>query len=388
MTDREASRDAEQDAAASRPAHEPRARLRAVHPPDLRWTLELGRAEAELGRIAGEGGPPALVHGTVSRRHFGVRWDDGRQRHVGRDLGSHNGSRVDGCDLGPTIAELEDGSVIQLGDVSLVYEEIPAHDSASPPSTDPAIPGGSPAIEALVRAIERAAADASPVLLVGETGTGKRHIARELHRRSGRTGSLVELDCATLDPRHDPPGAFHVPGGSSLFLDRIDALRPPLQARLLQVLRQGEAGGPTATRVVAATCVQLRERVASGGFDHELHARLARFELRVPALRERRGDLMGWLERLHTAWLEHGPEHPVESLALTPEAAELLLLHPWPSNLHDLGRLVHELASDLELPRPIPLEQLPGWILGATPDLPTLPVSGPPAARRSRDARR
>jgi DNA-binding NtrC family response regulator len=262
------------------------------------------------------------------------------------------------------------------------------------------IPGESPVIEALVQAIERAALEPSEVLLVGEPGTGKEHLARELHRRSNREGSLLTLDCATVDPRgleqrlfgsgepgHEPSGAFHTERGCTLFLDAVEALPRPLQAKLLRALQAAEAGGRTDVRVVAATHLALEERVAAGGFLRELHARFAGGELHVPALRERRGDLMAWLERLHTSWIEQRPDHPVETLALMPESAERLLLHAWPGNLHELGRLVHELASDLELPRPIPLERLPGWILGATPDLPTQPVQGPPAPGWPHDVR-
>jgi FHA domain len=211
--------------ASPRSARDPQGRLRAVHPLDLHWVIELDTELTVVGRLAADG-TPGLTHGTVSRRHFELRWDAAQASHVGRDMGSHNGSRVGGRDLGPVSVSLCDGSVIQLGDVTLVYERIP----------------------------------------------------------------------------------------------------PPLPA-----------SGP------------------------------------------RRGDLLLWLERLHTAWIERQTEQRrVETLALTPEAVERILLYGWRSDLEELARLVHELASDPDLPRPIPLERLPAWLLGSNPDEPTVPMSGPP----------
>lgn len=388
MSDDQAMR----DAPASRSARQPRARLRAVHPSELRWAIELGPRPAELGRVTTEGGPPPLIHGTVSRRHFEVRWDEHFRRHVGRDLGSHNGSRVDGRDLGPTTAMLASGSVIQLGDVSLVYEEIPADAPASPPA-EPLIHGDSPAIAGLVGALDRAARGRSPVLLAGEIGTGKEHIARALHRRSGRSGPLRVFDCSAVPhrgPVGDAWGLLGTAAGGTLYLDEIAELPSSLQLELARALADHEAG-PLDVRVVAATHHELAERVAAGRLRRDLYACLTRDQapgvLRVPPLRERRGDVLSWLERLHTAWLERRPTYPVRTLALLPEAAERLLLHGWPGNLHELGRVVHELAADPDLPRPIPLHRLPAWLLGGTPDVPTQPVSGPPASRRANHTR-
>src|SRR5687768_9822925 len=80
------------------PEREP-ARLRAVHPPDLSWSIAIGSAPVVVGRTASEEGVRPLAHETVSRRHLELLWDATRGGHAGRDLGSHNGTRIDGTDL-------------------------------------------------------------------------------------------------------------------------------------------------------------------------------------------------------------------------------------------------------------------------------------------------
>ncbi len=382
--------------AASTPARAggPRFRLRAVHPTELRWTLDLQpSAQFVVGRVAVDGGPAGLGHGTVSRRHFELRWDGRRQLHLGRDLGSHNGSRLDGRDIAQTTVALRGGSVLQLGDVSVVYEPIPA-DLEIPPDRDEAepIPGDAPILLQLRQAIARAAPDPSPVLLLGETGTGKEFIAREIHRQSGRTGALVAINCSALSPQiidsqlfghvkgaftgatSDQPGLFRAAQGGTLFLDEIGDLPLALQPKLLRALQEGEVQPvgstklvPVDVRVVAATHAELVQRVEAGEFRRDLYARLALWELSVPPLRERRGDLLTWLHRLHDAWLDKRPGHVRDPLTLSPEAAEVVLRHDWPNNLRQLDRLVHELSSVPELPRPITVERLPQWLRSLPP---------------------
>ncbi len=309
--------------------------------------------------------------------------------------------------MGETAVALRDGSVLQLGDVSVIYEAIPADIEWSEPPTEPEpIPGQAPKLIALRQAIGRAAPDPSPVLLLGETGTGKEYIAREIHRLSHRSGPLVAINCSALSPQiidsqlfghvkgaftgatADQPGLFRAAQGGTLFLDEIGDLPLALQPKLLRALQESEVQPvgstklvPVDVRVVAATHANLGKRVDNGAFRRDLYARLALWELRVPPLRSRRGDLLTWLDRLHTAWLDKRPDHPREPLTLSPEAAELVLRHDWPNNLRELDRLVHELASLPDLERPIALERLPGWLHGAVPDSrdgrESTPVSGP-----------
>ncbi|MEM9460854.1 MAG: sigma 54-interacting transcriptional regulator [Myxococcota bacterium] len=369
-------------------APQPRLQLRVVHPTDLRWTHELPRATTVVGRIAADNITLALGHGTVSRRHFELRWDGVMGHHVGHDLGSHNGTRVNGQDIGSNTAVVRDGTVLQLGDVCLVVEQIPP--GVVEPSAarhDEPIPGQSPSLTALRQAMAQAAPDPSPVLLLGETGTGKEHIAQEIHRLSSRPGPLVAINCSALSPQlidsqlfghvkgaftgatSEQPGLFRAADGGTLFLDEIGDLPLPLQPKLLRALQEGEIQpvGSTKTlpvdvRVIAATHADLERRIEAGAFRRDLYARLALWQLEIPPLRARRGDLLIWLDRLHSIWLDRRPEHPVDTLTLSADSAEAVLLYDWPNNLRELDRLVHELASAPHMPRPIPRSRLPNWL--------------------------
>ena len=362
------------------------ARVAAVHPRGVDWELQLGADKRVAGRIAHDGVAP-LPHETVSRRHIEIGWSRRAQSHVVRDLGSHNGSRVDGLDLGKDSVALADQSIIQLGDVSLVYERLdPSTFEADAASRD-AIPGRTVAVSRLRDLVQRAAPDPSPVLLIGETGTGKEWISREVHRLSGRGGPLVAINCAALSPliidsqlfghvkgaftgaTSDSPGMFRTADGGTLFLDEIGEMPLELQPKLLRALQENEVQPIGSTRpqkvnvrVIAATNRKLNAAVEAGEFRRDLYARLALWEIDVPALRERRGDLLTWIDRLHAAWQSERPQQEPVAFEFSPEAAERLLLFEWPNNLRELDRLVHALASAPGLPTPIGAEHLPTWV--------------------------
>ena len=350
-----------------------RAWLRVVHPRGLDAVMTLGNEDTVVGRD--------LVNDrTVSRRHVVID-HDGRQHRL-RDLGSHNGTRVDGT-VTATWEPLAAGSIVRIGDVLLVYEigERP------PEYRGGAFPGYAVATELLRERIELAAMDPAPVLLVGETGTGKEWIARELHRASGRAGSLVSVNCATLSEqlvesqlfghvrgsftgaKTDQDGFFRAAQGGTLFLDEIGELPLELQPKLLRVLQEREVQplGSTRTvpvdvRVIAATNRDLAECVETSTFRRDLYARLALWEVRVPALRERRADILDWVDRLHRIW--SSTRGASTALDLDTDAAEALLLAPHRENLRGLDRLVHELRGG-EITR----ADLPAWITrGAQPE--------------------
>jgi transcriptional regulator with GAF, ATPase, and Fis domain len=124
-------------------------------------------------------------------------------------------------------------------------------------------------------------------------------------------------------------------------------------------------------RVIAATNRVLASAVEAGEFRRDLYARLALWEIPVPALRNRRGDVLGWLVRLHERWLSERPGLDPRPLEFTPEAVEKLLLFEWPNNLRELDRLVHSLASAPNLPATIGAEHLPTWVQPrGTPPIP------------------
>lgn len=217
--------------------------------------------------------------------------------------------------------------------------------------------GASPAAAAFAESLKRAAASDLPVLLTGETGSGKEVAARALHRLSPRgSQAFVNVDCGTLAPDHmdgrlfgraasgmiggESVGLLEECGGGTLFLDEVSALPLALQAALLRVLENGifrPAGGAQDKifrgRVVAATNADLRERIAERTFREDLYYRLAVIDLRVPPLRDRVGDI----PKLSGVFLAAAQErHRRQGLTLSDAAAAALLRHDWPGNLREL----------------------------------------------------
>ena len=364
-----------------------RASLRVVYPEEMAHTIALESPGMVVGRQQASG-VHAVAHPTVSRRHLSIEWSRIASAHVIGDLGSHNGSRLNGQQLAADSSrELAHGDVVQLGEVIAVYEIEPAEPCDEGPVSLDALPGVSVAMQRLRRMVARAGRDRSPVLLVGETGTGKEQIARELHRLSGRPGHLLSVNCAALSRElvesqlfghvrgaftgalADHAGLFRAASGGTVFLDEIGDLPLDLQPKLLRALQEGEVLPVGATRaqavdvrVIAATNRDLTTSVEAGGFRRDLYARLALWEITVPPLRERRADVLGWIGLLHRRWLLERPDQgPSPELELSPAAAEQILLADWPENLRGVGRLVHELATTLGGER-VETEDLPGWL--------------------------
>ncbi len=229
--------------------------------------------------------------------------------------------------------------------------------------------GSSPAIESVRRQIEAVATTASTVLLSGETGCGKGVVARELHRLSKRSQlPFVHVDCAALASSvvdselfgHERGaftgavgrrlGRFERAQGGTLFLDEIGDLEPGLQAKLLRVLqdREFERVGGSATRtmtarVIAASNRDLRRAVSDGCFRADLLFRLNVFEIRIPPLRERPGDLSLLAPRLLLQLAERaGAEAP------RPRADFLdrLGCYAWPGNVRELMNLLERFVIE------------------------------------------
>ncbi|WP_434419863.1 sigma 54-interacting transcriptional regulator [Nannocystis pusilla] len=382
------------------------ARLVLVHPPELRRVVDLGPAALTLGRQPQAPSGLAVAHPTLSRVHAELRFDRGI--HWLRDLQSRNGTCLQGQAINELPRALAHGAVIRIGNVLLVYEM--AQDPrgrVDPPEVDrAAIPGDSLAIAALRSAVLRIAGQRSPALVIGETGTGKERIAAEIHRLSKRRGELIVANCAALSPTliesqlfgHDrgaftgasqrSSGLFRAAEGGTLVLDEIGELPLELQPKLLRAIEYGEiipVGSSRAqsvdVRIVGATNRDLGREVEAGRFRRDLYARLALAELRVPPLRERRADLLDWLDRLF------GSVSGTFAAALSTSAAEAILLHAWPENLRGLHRLVMDCRS---LTAPIRPGQLPAWLTTPTPaDAPPPPPAeavapSPSAAKETR----
>lgn len=347
------------------------------------------RHSAVLGRAPDDPSMPPIFHPTVSRAHLCVEWDAPRRAHVVRDLGSRNGSMVDGEPLGEGWRVLEPGAVLRVGDVLFVYETARTLDVVDPAHIDrDAVPGDAAPVRELRALLARAAPDISPALVIGETGTGKERLAAELHRASGRKGAFVAINCATLGEQliesqlfghragaftgatSDREGLFQAARGGTLFLDEIGELPMDLQPKLLRAIQEREIRplGSTTTlsvdvRIVAATHRELPDRIRSGSFRQDLYARLALWQLRLPSLRERRSDLLSWLDRLARIWATTR-DQPIPDLRWSAEAAQIILLAPWPENLRGLDRLVHELAAGGDMQDVLRKRHLPSWVSG------------------------
>jgi transcriptional regulator with GAF, ATPase, and Fis domain len=314
-------------------------------------TIALDREPVEIGR-PGHARSVAVTDPEVSRLHARVVRDGDGWAVV--DHGSHNGTFVGGVRV--ERAALHDGALIRVGKTLIVYVEgelSPAGEPEPPPGT--ALAGTSLATLQLHGEIGLVAPHPVAVLVLGETGAGKEVIAHEIHRRSGRGGAFVAVNCAAISPLLAESELFgHVPGaftgatraaeglfaaadGGTLFLDEVGELPAELQPKLLRALASAEvrAVGATAARrvdvrIVAAT---LRDLAGAGedGFRADLLNRLSGWQIRVPPLRARRDDIIaiaaGYLARR-------------QAPALSADAAEALVLHDWPGNVRELERVL------------------------------------------------
>jgi transcriptional regulator with AAA-type ATPase domain/tetratricopeptide (TPR) repeat protein len=213
-----------------------------------------------------------------------------------------------------------------------------------------------------------------PILLQGETGTGKGLLARLLHRAGSRASNVfLELNCAAIpeslleaelfgyergaftDARQAKPGLFHVAHGGTLFLDEVGLLPRGLQPKLLTVLEQGSVRRLGATRsepadvsILAATNEPLQSNVAQGRFRADLYHRLAVLTLELPSLRERSDDIGLLAGRL----LAHVcAEYQLPIKTLSQDAQIALRTYDWPGNVRELSNIIERavLLSDTEV---------------------------------------
>jgi DNA-binding NtrC family response regulator len=219
-----------------------------------------------------------------------------------------------------------------------------------------------PAAKQLLAMLARAAPSPLPALIQGETGTGKELLARALHEQSPRAGfPFVPINCAALPENlieselfgHErgaftgaierKTGLFEVATRGTVFLDEIGELSLPLQSRLLRVLETQEffrVGGTRPVRVdvriVSATNRDLRAEVEAGRFREDLYYRLNGVTLRVPPLRERRGDI--------ALLARHFLDRAGSGRLLDETAVEALRAYDWPGNVRELEMVVGRAA--------------------------------------------
>ncbi|MGK6306666.1 sigma-54 interaction domain-containing protein [Variovorax sp. DT-64] len=228
--------------------------------------------------------------------------------------------------------------------------------------------GASPAAVEVKRHARRAAQSSSPVLLLGETGTGKELLAHAIHAASARArnafvsvniaavpDTLLEAEFFGVSPgaytgadRKAREGKFKLADGGTLFLDEIGDMPLPLQAKLLRALQEGEIEPlgsnklvPFDARVIAATSRDLPALVREGRFREDLFYRLNVLPVRVPPLRERRADIPALVEALGEDMALRSGEAPPE---LMPDALALLAAQHWRGNIRELRNVLEQVT--------------------------------------------
>lgn len=255
------------------------------------------------------------------------------------------------------------------------------------------------------RLIEQAAATPAPVLIHGETGTGKELVARTLHELSARSGGpFVAVNCAAIpetlleseifghergaftDARDRREGCFELAHGGTLLLDEVAEMQPGTQAKFLRVLEEGafrRLGGKTEitvdVRVVAATNKDPVAAMKAGAFREDLFYRLNVFTLAVPPLRQRVEDI----PLLVTAFIEEfNGTYDKRITGVDDATLKILMSHAWPGNVRELRNVVERAFVSCH-GAPITLTILPGTPIaavtarGVDPDAFTVPVGLP-----------
>lgn len=255
-----------------------------------------------------------------------------------RDLGSRNGTHLEREVIeGPQ--RVQTGQVIEIG---RSFWLLRSSSSRPEPVDHEGLNSANPQLSDVMKRLERIGRSNIPLLFSGETGVGKEHVARELHKLSGRRGVFIKQNLSALpEERFDETifggrnsdGIFQRAHNGTLFLDELDALSSGQQAKLNaalsnvpQVLEQ-QTGLPA--RIVCASHLDLHKLVSRHEFRGDLFSKLAGYQTQIPPLRERREDL----GRLCRSFLDEGDGNKTQ---LVTRAFRRLLIHSWPFNIREL----------------------------------------------------
>jgi DNA-binding NtrC family response regulator len=249
-----------------------------------------------------------------------------------------------------------------LADIAAPTATRPALDTPPPPG----LIGRTAGMLSVYKQIAHAANAAAPVLIIGDSGTGKELVARAIHAHGKRVNRpFVPINCGALTESvleselfghargaftgaiADTKGIFEQANGGTVFLDEIGETSPALQVKLLRVLQEGEVrpvGGSRMVkvdvRVVAATNVDLEREVAGQRFRQDLFYRLSVIVIRVPALRERREDI----PLLIQTFLQNACARAGRRVELSAAAIAALSSYRWPGNVRELENTIERLV--------------------------------------------
>jgi DNA-binding NtrC family response regulator len=372
--------------------------------------LEIGRGDARLDADAWQ-----IPDATVSRRHASIRREG--QGFVLEDRGSRNGTWLDGVVLRGESARLNQGAIVMLGAQVAAFrrmteEQIAAIAAEQERPLGP-VPTAAPGLAQSLRRLRILAGTDRPVLLAGETGTGKEVYARVVHELSGRSGPFIALNCAGFhrdlfeshlfgykrgshsQANQDHPGVLASAEGGTVFLDEIGEMEPALQSKLLRFLQDKTFLGLGWTRprqadvrIVAAT------QSPQNTLREDILGRLGAEPVVLPPLRKRREDLPG----LCRHFLRRLPPAASAVVGLERNVCFALCLYTWPRNIRELEATLGEAAlsaAERGAAR-VDVQDLPGRIrdllgrpaeIAATDDA-EQSGSGPrPGPRRSRPTR-
>ncbi|WP_404361411.1 sigma-54-dependent transcriptional regulator [Methylotuvimicrobium sp. KM1] len=262
------------------------------------------------------------------------------------------------------VRAMQEGAVdylVKPFEASALIDKVAAFAVADAPAADFTI-GQDPAMQKLYRLIERVAQTHVTVLLQGESGTGKEVVARAIHEQSPyRGGSFAAVNCAAIPDNmleamlfgyekgaftgavQSMPGKFELAQDGTLLLDEIAEMDLGLQAKLLRVLQEKEVERIGShrkielnVRILAATNRKLKQSVEQGLFREDLYYRLSVFPLRIPALRERPGDIVPLAIELLR---RHGFDAACEAV-FDREAIDKMQAYSWPGNVRELENVM------------------------------------------------